>query len=438
MAPSLGIPRPPLGPDPFRRIEVPDDLSAITTIGEEASAAAGGLDQEAVDRIWRSVEKLYRSGVHPAIGLCLRRNGEVVIDRAIGWARGVGPECDEDAERVPNTPATPHVIFSASKAITACIAHLLDQQGKLHIDDPVAEYIPEYARHGKEGITISHVLSHKGGVPNLPPETFKPENVHNREKILEILIEARPQSRPGQALAYHASSGGYIIAEVVQRVTGRSIREVLAEEILDPLGFRWTNFGVDPADVGEVAHSHYTGAPVLPPLSNLLKRALGVSVGDAARLANDPRFLTGIVPAVNTVTTPNELSRFFELLRAGGELDGTRIFEPRTLRRALIEQSYRELDFTLGFPTRFSLGMMLGAEVLSLYGPDTELAFGHLGFTNIIGWADPERGVSGGLITSGKPVLYPELPVFWNVMRTIGRVAPKVSRAEIALAPSEP
>ena len=110
----------------------------------------------------------------------------------------------------------------------------------------------------------------------------------------------------------------------------------------------------------------------------------------------------------------------------------------RTLRRALIEQSYRELDFTLGFPTRFSLGMMLGAEVLSLYGPDTEFAFGHLGFTNIIGWADPERGVSGGLITSGKPVLYPELPVFWNVMRTIGRVAPKVSRAEMALAPSEP
>jgi CubicO group peptidase (beta-lactamase class C family) len=141
-----------------------------------------------------------------------------------------------------------------------------------------------------------------------------------------------------------------------------------------------------------------------------------------------------MIPAGNTITTPNELSRFFELLRAGGELDGTRIFEKRTLRRLLIEQSYREIDFTLGFPTRFSLGMMLGADVLSLYGPDTELAFGHLGFTNIIGWADPERGISGGLITSGKPVLYPELPVFWNVMRTIGRVAPKVGRADNPLA----
>ena len=137
------------------------------------------------------------------------------------------------------------------------------------------------------------------------------------------------------------------------------------------------------------------------------------------------------------MTTANELSRFFELLRNGGELDGVRIFEPRTLRRMLTEQSYMEIDFTLGFPTRFSLGMMLGAQVLSLYGPDTELAFGHLGFTNIIGWADPERAISAAVITSGKPVLYPELPVFWNLMRTIGLVSPKVDPTAIAVAPAE-
>jgi CubicO group peptidase (beta-lactamase class C family) len=78
--------------------------------------------------------------------------------------------------------------------------------------------------------------------------------------------------------------------------------------------------------------------------------------------------------------------------------------------------------------------MMLGAQLLSLYGPDTEHAFGHLGFTNIIGWADPERALSATVITSGKPVLYPELPIFWNLMRTIGRVSPKVETNEIALA----
>ncbi len=433
MAPQVGIPRLPVGPDPFRRIKVPSELAEITTVGAEAPAAAGGLGEDDVERIWSAVESLYRSGVHPAISLCVRREGEVVLDRGIGWAKGVGPEEPDDAERVPNTPATPHVIYSASKALTACVAHLLDQQGQIHIGDRVAEYIPEYASHGKEAITIAHVLSHRGGVPNLPAEAFAVENVDDREKIVEILCDAKPQSRPGQSLAYHAISGGYIVGEIVHRVTGKPIREVLASEILDPLGFRWTNYGVATADVDAVATSHYTGAPVLPPLSNLLKRALGVSVGDAARLANEPEFLTGVIPAGNAVTTANELSRFFELLRRGGELDGIRVFEPRTIRRLLSEQSYLEIDFTLGFPTRFSLGMMLGAQRLSIYGPDTEHAFGHLGFTNIIGWADPERALSAAVITSGKPVLYPELPVFWNLMRTIGKVAPKVTSNPLSL-----
>ena len=125
------------------------------------------------------------------------------------------------------------------------------------------------------------------------------------------------------------------------------------------------------------------------------------------------------------------------MLRCGGELDGKRIFERRTLRRALTEQSYMEIDYSLGFPTRFSLGMMLGARVLSLYGPDTEHAFGHLGFTNIIGWADPERALSAAVITSGKPVLYPELPTFFAIMRRIGRLSPKVPLDSMALAPSQ-
>jgi CubicO group peptidase (beta-lactamase class C family) len=99
----------------------------------------------------------------------------------------------------------------------------------------------------------------------------------------------------------------------------------------------------------------------------------------------------------------------------------------------LVEQSYLEIDFTLGFPTRFSYGMMLGAQRLSIYGPDTEHAFGHLGFTNIIGWADPERALSAAVITSGKPVFYPELPIFWNMMRTIGRVCPKTDENPLAL-----
>jgi CubicO group peptidase (beta-lactamase class C family) len=110
------------------------------------------------------------------------------------------------------------------------------------------------------------------------------------------------------------------------------------------------------------------------------------------------------------------------------------VLEPRTIRRATTEKSYREMDLTLGVPLRYGAGLMLGARLLSLYGPDTELAFGHLGFTNIIGWADPERAVAGALMTSGKPVLYPELPDVWRIMRRIGIEAAKTAAPEPAFA----
>lgn len=425
-----GIPRLPLVPDPLRRIKVPRDLASVTTVGEEEEPAAGGMTRDGIERIWGSVESLYRSGVHPAIQLCLRREGRVVIDRAIGHARGNGPGDPKDAAAERVTSDTPFVIYSASKAITATVVHALDERGLLHIGDRVCEYIPEFAANGKDAITIAHVLSHRAGVPNLPKDALDLDELGNREALIRVMCESKPTSRPGKVLAYHAVSGGQILGELVHRVTGKDIRTVLAEEILEPLGFRWGNFGVATEDIAKVGRNYATGAPPMPPVSTLLERALGSPPDRVTEISNDPRFMTAIVPAANVITTGNELSRFFELLRCGGELDGVRVMEPRTLRRALTEQSYREIDFTLGFPTRYSLGFMLGAQLLSLFGPDTERAFGHLGYTNILGWADPERGVAGGLITSGKPILYPELPLFWAVMRRIGIESPKVPESE--------
>ena len=272
-------------------------------------------------------------------------------------------------------------------------------------------------------------------MPNLPGEALDLENASNREFLVQVLCDAKPSTRPGRMLAYHAISGGFIVGEIVQRVTGKDIRQVLAEEILDPLGFRWGNYGVAERDVPLVGRSYFTGLPVLPPISTALTRALGKPVEEVTALSNDPRFLTAVIPAGNVVTTANELSRFFELLRAGGELDGVRIMEERTIRRALVERAYLEFDLTLGAPLRSSAGFMLGAKRLSLYGPDTEYAFGHLGFTNILGWADPERELSGALITSGKPVVYPELYDLWALMRRIGLEVPKTDRPSLSLRP---
>ena len=420
------VPRLPLLPDPLRRIHVRRDLAAITTTAPEVDPAEVGMDDKAVEKIWRAARDLYRSGVHPALQLCVRRHGQVVIDRAIGHARGNGPGDDRDTEKVLATTDTPFCVFSASKAVTALVVHKLHEKGVIDIYDRVAEYIPEYAVHGKDETTIAHVLAHRAGVPTLPREALDLERVGDREHVIQVIAGAKPFVKPGTLLAYHAVSGGFILGEIVHRVTGRSIREALQEEFLAPLGFRWMNYGVEPADLGAVGLNYVTGPPLLPPLSNLVSRVLGNSIDTVVELSNDPRFLTAVVPAANIVTSAHELSRFFEIFRAGGELDGVRVMQPETIARALTEQSRLEIDLSLGFPTRFSLGLMLGAKVLSLYGRDTDRAFGHLGLINIMGWADPERGLSAALITSGKPMLYPELPRFFGVMQTITSQVPKV------------
>jgi CubicO group peptidase (beta-lactamase class C family) len=303
----------------------------------------------------------------------------------------------------------------------------------LSIDDPVADYIPGYEKNGKHEITIGHVLAHRAGVPNLPKSALDLDNLGDRQYMTDILVNASPFAKAGRYLAYHAVSGGFILGEIVHAVTGKDIREVLAEEFLDPLGFRWTNYGVAPEDVEEVALNYITGPPTAPPFSNLLSRALGVGLDDLVKLTNDPRFLTGIVPAANTVTTALELSRFFELMRCGGELDGVRVLETDTIRRALVERSHLEIDFSLGFPTRFSHGLMLGARVISLYGRDTQHAFGHLGFTNMLAWADPERAISVAVLNNGKPIVYPEVYRFLGTMQRITSEMPKAADSERVL-----
>lgn len=413
-------------PDPLRRARIPKDLGSVTSVGTEADPTEVGMTTDNVESIWGAVEHLYRSGIHPAVALCVRRHGQVVLDRAIGHASGNGPQDAKDAEKVLATPETPFCIFSATKGTTATLIHLLDERGLLHIGDPVAEYLPEFARNGKSSITIGHVLSHRAGIPNAPKEALNFETIDDWQAQREYMYNAKPMSRAGKRQAYHAVSGGSLLGEVVREITGKDIRTVLAEEILDPLGFRWMNYGVAAQDVPLVAQNYPTGPTPMPPLSTFLTRALGVHPDEATRMSNDPRFLTAILPAANGVSTANELSRFYEMLRCGGELDGVRVMAERTIRRARVGVSHLEVDLSLGLPIGFSNGYMLGGKVLSLYGPNTTKAFGHLGWINIIGWADPERALSAALITTGKSVLYPEVVRFWEIGHRIGKEAAPV------------
>jgi CubicO group peptidase (beta-lactamase class C family) len=416
--------------NPLRKVRVPRDLGPISARSDrETDPAAVGMSGEGVERIWRAAEALYRTGMYPALSLCVQRQGEVVLDRSLGWARGGGP--GERGERVVATPDTPFCTFSASKAVTATVVHLLAERGVLDLSDRITDYVPEFAGGGRDAITIAQVLSHRAGIPQIPRDMLDLERLEDPERILEAIPKLRSMHRPGAAVAYHTVTGGFVLGEIVRRATGDDIRTVLAREILDPLGFRWMNFGVAPQDVARVGLSYPTGPRLLPPLSQLASRALGLPWDQLVELCNDPRFLTGIVPAGNVVATAYEMARFMDLLRRGGTMDGIPIMQPRTIRRALTETSYHELDRTLAVPIRYSYGFMLGAQALSLFGPDTDEAFGHLGFMNVFMWADPRRELSVGLMTSGKVLIGPHVVALWNLLRRIGLEAPKVEAPEL-------
>lgn len=409
-----------------RLCPVPEDLEAVTSIGSEVPSRDIGLSHGAVHRVWVAIENLYRSGLYPAVQVCIRRESQVVLHRSLGHARGNAPGAPASAEKRLATTATPFLIYSASKAVTAMVIHKLDELRLLHLDDRVCDYIPEFAAHGKKSITIRHVLGHRAGIPNLPPDALDLDLLETPGRVVDLLCAARPVSRAGYRLAYHAVTGGFLLGEIVRRTTGQDIRTVLRKEILDPLGLRWMNYGVPSELVAEVAEDAVTGLPVPPPVSTILQRALGAPIDRVVTLANDPRFRMGIIPAANIVTTAEDLCSFYQCLLEEGELDGRRAFEDRTVRRAISEQAYWELDLTLGVPLRYSNGFMLGGDLISLFGTDTSQAFGHLGFTNIFSWADPERRLAVALLTSGKPVLNLEAIRLLQLIFAINDAFPKV------------
>ncbi len=410
---------------PFSRLcHLPGDLESVTVRGEEADPRESGISPEAVERLWHAAQALYRSGLHPALQICIRREGRVVLHRAIGHARGNDPDDPPSAAKTPIQLDTPFILYSASKGVTAFLILKLDELGILHVEDRVADYLPEFAKHGKDVITIRHVLSHRAGVPSVPPGA---DFLSDPERALEMLCDLRPVSRPGRLLAYHAVSGGYVLGAVVRRATGEDARVALRKHIAEPLGLRWLSYGVRPEEVEAIAYDSFTGPPVLPPVSWLVERALGDSADGVVRTANGRAFRTAIVPAGNVVTTADELSRLYMCLANDGTLDGSRFFDRKTIRRATSEQSYYEIDFTLGAPARWGLGIMLGGPV-SLFGLGTHHAFGHLGFTNILGWGDPERRIGVAILNSGKPMLslgaLPLANLILQISQTFRKVGP--------------
>src|SRR5258707_9909812 len=397
------------GQDDLRgRARVPAALDAVPAIGDEAHS---GIAPAAVERIWQAACHWYQAGMHPAIQVCVRHNGKVVLNRAIGHGWGNAPTDSADAEKVPVKTDTPFCVYSSAKAITATVVHMLVERGFFSLDDRVCEYIPSYTSHGKHRTTIRHVMTHSAGVPFPTGPRPDVKRADDHEYAQEKLGQLRPFYRPGLVHIYHALTWGPLMREIVYAATGKDVREILATEILDPLNFRWTNFGVAVQDIPLIAPSHATGTPLLPaPIAAAFRKAVGGTTHEIIPITNTPLFLKTVIPSSNTISNAAEMSRFAEIWRRGGELDGVRVLSPETLRDATRQCRRLRPDVATGLiPARSGTGFQLGTRRCGPVGRDARAAFGHLGLVNCAIWADPDRRLAAGVVSSGKPARDPEV-----------------------------
>jgi len=406
-----------------RAIEMPSDLSAITSIDydSEVPATESGLGGEATAAIWDAVENFYRKGMHPLVTICLRRSGKTVFNRSIGYQVG-------DASSQKSVVAdfhTPVCLFSASKSISAILLHLLAQQNKIHLLDPVCHYIPAFAAGGKANITIYQLLAHRAGVPGLG-DNIEPSLLYDREEALARICAAQTDDKKGRNPAYHAITGGFIIDELIRVTTGLTVQQYLDRYIRKPMGMKYFRYGLATRDLKKVGEHRSTGLPVKGKLGNVLSNVLGLEYEKIVALSNSKEFGQAVLPSANIYCTAEESTRFFQMLLDHGRYKNKQILAPLTVYRAVQEAGKAQLDGSLKIPLRYSAGFMLGGGPLAMYGRDCDFAYGHLGLSNIICWADPERDIAVSILNTGKPVLGPHIPSFVGLQSTISRECPKV------------
>ncbi len=406
------------------RAHVPRDLAAHTSIDHAAETPAAdlGLKRKRIDAIWRAVECLYGTGLHPAITLVIRHQGRVVLKRAVGCLSGNGP--GESGPQRPLHPDAPICLFSASKSVTAVLVHKLIEQGGLRLEDRVADYIPEFAAHGKGGVTIRQLLAHRAGVPAIPNVTPTPEMLRDWDGAVRMLCEAKPFNTRFEKQAYHALTAGFIVGEVLRRRTRRELPELMREWLAEPLGCQYLTYGLAPELRARAPMHHCTGPRPTWPITAYAKRVVGVTFEDAINASNNEAFQSTVVPAGNIYATADEAGRVFQMLLDGGEYQGRRVLQPETVREAVRPVGRIQLDGTLMMPMRYSAGFMLGENPFGLYGPRTQRAFGHLGFVTVMCWADPARDISVALLNTGKSIAPTGFARLAGVLAAIGRAFP--------------
>ncbi|MEW9549852.1 serine hydrolase domain-containing protein [Nonomuraea sp. NPDC050783] len=338
-------------------------------------------------RVQEAADRLVESGDERGLQVAVYRDGEQIVDVVAGVA-------DPGTGR-PVTSDTPFYNFSIGKGATATVAHVLAERGLFGYDTPVAELWPEFGKHGKEGVTVRHVLSHTAGVPGVPLDTT-PEDVCDWGTMVAALEEAELWWEPGTKVGYHAYTFGFLVGEIVRRVTGKPISQVLLEEVSGPLGVAGElYFGMPEAEHARLARLE--DAPVdmsafaeMPDDLPMFK-AGPMTLMPTAALGSRPDYLSADIPAGGK-TSARAIARMYAALL--GEVDGVRLIGPGRLREATAVVS-SGMDEIFGMPSAWGLGYAIGDPTST---PEaTPTVFGVPGAGGSAAWADTATGLAFAL-----------------------------------------
>ena len=305
--------------------------------------------------------------------LCVILEGKVLIDRSFG--------CHPDSL---------FWIFSASKPYIALLIHLLADRRRISLDDPVAAHWPEFGRHGKDRITIRHVLQHRTGLPAARLPVRDALVMTDWDRSIRRIENTCPEWPAGVAPTYQPLRYGFILGELVRRVTGTAIQQFLATELLRPL------------------HAHNTYLGLLD--AQWQRHVPIVARGFAGRvlqsMLNRRSTRRAVIPSAGISTTARDLATLYLMLLRGGIAHGTPILHPTTIEHARIPSSDGEIDRCIGTPVRWSQGFQLGGPRPPPFAPgplghlSSRRTFGHNGSNCCIGWADPDRNLVVAYLTN--------------------------------------
>ena len=346
-----------------------------------------GIDAGRLDELRARVRREIDSGLLPSCQYALARDGQLAAFETLGDA---GPD-------------TRYVIFSATKAFVASAAWLLIADGSLDIERRVAEYIPEFATNGKDVVTVEQVMLHTSGFPRAP---LGPPAWADRDRRLEAFSRWRLNWEPGTAHEYHPTSAHWVLAELIERTSGRDYRDFVHERVTGALGLPRV-LGIAPDDQDGIAELELSGEPAT---AEELQEIFGVpelpvtEVTDAALLSfNEPEVRAVGVPGGGGVATAATVALFYQALLH----DPNRLWDPEVLADATGRVRNNLPDPLLGVTANRALGVVVAgddgkANRRGFGHTQSPRTFGHNGAGGQIAWADPDSGLSFCYVTNGR------------------------------------